>query len=625
MRFLDLAWTALVLVIGNSIHAQLMYRVSECRGIYGPKDTSSYHNGSISVKISPFSNSGSIAISILNYLDSSLIARNPFTENEFICTQTGVNLGQCQPNELGKLHFLKPSESGYHDALSPILNERILWVPPSTPINAIESGLKKRQQSPNQTLPTSAASNVSTATAALGPTLTTSFLNASPLPSATASVHFATNSTFLFQYEVPVAGMYCVLMLTQQQKDVDYNVEIIMAEPYGLLPGLFYPALIFYGVISMAYLLVGIIWMSLSFRYWADLLPIQHFVSGVIAFLIIEMALNFGLYDSYNSSGVVSVALMVIVAIFNSGRISLSFFMLLIVALGYGVVKPTLGDTMKRCIGLTAIHFAFGVAYAIAALLSVEKNAILVVAVTLPLSLTMMVFYVWIFTGITETMQRLELRRQSVKLLMYERLGYILSTSAVAILAVAVANSVNFSYRNDPQWISTQWKWRWMLLDGSMNAIYFIVFVCIMLLWRPTENNQRYGLDQLAQDDPDEDINGIKLHDVLHGPDDLDDFDDEFGQFHDDGMESADEVLRWVEQNVGSTNTYSGTTNSQPTGSKSHHVTAATGVGLGELGARSRNAPQYSTTVSVVGAGTHARLPSEDTGLPDAHSSDKLI
>ncbi|KAH6565798.1 hypothetical protein BASA60_009806 [Batrachochytrium salamandrivorans] len=554
-------------------------------------------------RLVPFSNSGSIAISILNYLDSSLIARNPFTENEFICTQTGVNLGQCQPNELGKLHFLKPSESGYHDALSPILNERILWVPPSTPINAIESGLKKRQQSPNQTLPTSAASNVSTATAALGPTLTTSFLNASPLPSATASVHFATNSTFLFQYEVPVAGMYCVLMLTQQQKDVDYNVEIIMAEPYGLLPGLFYPALI-------------------------------HFVSGVIAFLIIEMALNFGLYDSYNSSGVVSVALMVIVAIFNSGRISLSFFMLLIVALGYGVVKPTLGDTMKRCIGLTAIHFAFGVAYAIAALLSVEKNAILVVAVTLPLSLTMMVFYVWIFTGITETMQRLELRRQSVKLLMYERLGYILSTSAVAILAVAVANSVNFSYRNDPQWISTQWKWRWMLLDGSdttrsLKVGYLMLttscVVCIMLLWRPTENNQRYGLDQLAQDDPDEDINGIKLHDVLHGPDDLDDFDDEFGQFHDDGMESADEVLRWVEQNVGSTNTYSGTTNSQPTGSKSHHVTAATGVGLGELGARSRNAPQYSTTVSVAGAGTHARLPSEDTGLPDAHSSDKLI
>lgn len=34
-----------------------------------------------------------------------------------------------------------------------------------------------------------------------------------------------------------------------------------------------------------------------------------------------------------------------------------------------------------------------------------------------------------------------------------------------------------------------------------MNIIYFIVFSAIVLLWRPTDNNERYGLQQLGEID----------------------------------------------------------------------------------------------------------------------------
>ena len=59
---------------------------------------------------------------------------------------------------------------------------------------------------------------------------------------------------------------------------------------------------------------------------------------------------------------------MVIVAVLNAGRNSFSFFLLLIVCLGYGVVKPTLGKTMLIVRGLAATHFVFGVIYAVASL-----------------------------------------------------------------------------------------------------------------------------------------------------------------------------------------------------------------------------------------------------------------
>nr|KAJ3420562.1 hypothetical protein HK105_005520 [Polyrhizophydium stewartii] len=206
---------------------------------------------------------------------------------------------------------------------------------------------------------------------------------------------------------------------------------------------------------------------------------------------------------------------------------------------------------MKRCVMLAALHFVFGVSYSAASLLAVEKNVALVVFLAIPLGLTMMGFYTWFFTGLMRTMQTLELRRQSVKLLMYKRLGYILTGSAIAIFVIAIANSINISHRNDPQWVASQWRWRWMLLDGSMNIVYFVVFVLIAVLWRPTENNQRYGLDQLAQDDPDEEMShGIRLRDVTQPSDDFDEFDEDFGGLQADEFESADEVLKWVEQNV---------------------------------------------------------------------------
>lgn len=144
----------------------------------------------------------------------------------------------------------------------------------------------------------------------------------------------------------------------------------------------------------------------------------------------------------------------------------------------------------------------------------------MVLFLALPLSLTMTWFYIWTMSALTATMQHLESRRQGVKLLMYKRLWYILCASLALIFVMFVVNSVNMSHRRDPEWIANQWKWRWMLLDGSLNLIYLCSFTGIAFLWMPTSNNDRYGLDQLPSDDPDDAYavldheEGIKLRSV---------------------------------------------------------------------------------------------------------------
>ena len=56
-------------------------------------------------------------------------------------------------------------------------------------------------------------------------------------------------------------------------------------------------------------------------------------------------------YLNNNGANLGSRVLLVVVAVLNAVRNSFSFFLLLIVCMGYGVVKPSLGRTMVyvRC------------------------------------------------------------------------------------------------------------------------------------------------------------------------------------------------------------------------------------------------------------------------------------
>jgi hypothetical protein len=101
----------------------------------------------------------------------------------------------------------------------------------------------------------------------------------------------------------------------------------------------------------------------------------------MIVLLLIEMTVIYRYYSYINGPGHSGVAkgLLLMVAVLNSARNSLSFFMLLITSMGYGVVRPSLGPIMMKvrfgpsaCFALYslsvsqarslgAIHFIFGV------------------------------------------------------------------------------------------------------------------------------------------------------------------------------------------------------------------------------------------------------------------------
>ncbi|KAK9765923.1 hypothetical protein K7432_005363 [Basidiobolus ranarum] len=199
---------------------------------------------------------------------------------------------------------------------------------------------------------------------------------------------------YFIEYPITRTGYYCV---SAKAISGHFSTTVDWRNPFGQLASYDYPKLPLYGLLAIVYLTVGIVWSIGTIRYWSEILPVQNYVSGLIAVIAIEMGFTFGYWQYYNKHGEKSIFLLIMSVIFNAGRDSLSFFVLLIVCLGYGVVKPSLGSTMRKCIALSIAHFIFGCIYASsAALNSTQPGSLVVLLASLPLSLVFTTFYVWI-------------------------------------------------------------------------------------------------------------------------------------------------------------------------------------------------------------------------------------
>ncbi|CAG8658058.1 973_t:CDS:2, partial [Paraglomus occultum] len=74
------------------------------------------------------------------------------------------------------------------------------------------------------------------------------------------------------KYEIQKTGYYCMLAYFS---DENFMARVEWKNPYGELPGSDYPKLPFYGLLSLVYLAIGVVWMILSILHWREILPVQ--------------------------------------------------------------------------------------------------------------------------------------------------------------------------------------------------------------------------------------------------------------------------------------------------------------------------------------------------------------
>ncbi|KAM4607030.1 transmembrane protein 87A [Polymixia lowei] len=336
-----------------------------------------------------------------------------------------------------------------------------------------------------------------------------------------------------------------VVKITSNKQDANWNltVNIVMKGTHGFISVTEWPLMLFYMVMCVVYILYALLWFIWAACYWKDLLRIQFWIAGVIFLGMVEKAVFCAEYENTNTVGSASPGLLIFAELVSALKRTLARLLVIIVSLGYGIVKPRLGTVMHRVVGLGVLYFAFA---SIEGVLRITgaKDSDLTLLANIPLALLDSSLCWWIFVSLAQTIKTLKLRRNPVKLSLYRHFTNTLIFAVIASVIFLVWTTKKFRLAD----CQSDWIELWVD-DAFWRFLFSIILLVIMFLWRPSANNQRYAFTPLIDDSDDEEIeeflassnlaDGIKLRTA---------------KIETNGTvkpaSNPDEDLKWVEDNI---------------------------------------------------------------------------
>lgn len=222
---------------------------------------------------------------------------------------------------------------------------------------------------------------------------------------------------------------------------------------------------------------------------------------------------------------------------------AISRCVLVMVSLGWGVVRDTLGDQLIKIVILGIVFSISSFARDVAEVVFVEEIQTwslekeeevydVFTILTFVVAGIDCIFYMWILDALNSTMQYLENMNQSNKLKRYLRLRLILLISILFGIVWAVFGIVDASMETAIMDDGQEW-----IIRGMWLVNYSFVLVAIALLWKPDPRAKEFayvmelpsvGDDTVLQQstsiqDNDDDEMNVRYSDNSHGKFTIDD------------------------------------------------------------------------------------------------------
>jgi len=301
----------------------------------------------------------------------------------------------------------------------------------------------------------------------------------------------------IYHHDISETGVYIILMAAcdADAPAVVLNGRIDSLDPYGYLPADQFANLPFYGLLSLCYTLLAFAWIVLCVLHRSELIILQYWITGVLAFGLLETAVEYAYFLSWNDSGLQHVGITIAATVFGVCKRALSRIVIQFVALGYGIVRPSLGDDLHRVIFLGSTYFLLSLIYTLstkfasnsATMSDPEYNFLsLVILMLAGVDTT---FYIWTITSINNLLVTLAARKLVTKYLLYRNFRYVLFVSLFFTFVWVIYGSIQVSY--DGYGEDSTWKTKWTV-DALWELTYFILFLTVCVLWAPYKNNARY-------------------------------------------------------------------------------------------------------------------------------------
>ncbi|KAI4896636.1 hypothetical protein NFI96_029889 [Prochilodus magdalenae] len=354
----------------------------------------------------------------------------------------------------------------------------------------------------------------------------------------------------------------------------EIELEVSMEGPYQYISASEWPLMIFYMVMCIIYVVLGVLWLALSACYWRDLLRIQFWIGGVIFLGMLEKAVYYAEFQSIRYDGLSVQGAVVFAEVLSAVKRTLARVLVIIASLGYGIVKPRLGALLHRVVGVGLLYLSFSIVEGVLRVtseqggssrllcdivlavtdscivwwisfnISAEDDLVLLAAI--PLAVLDSTLCWWIsciaLCLLAQTMKLLRLRRNVVKLSLYRHFTNTLIFAVIASVIFIIWTTKTFKLSK----CQSDWRELW-IDDAFWRFLFSTILLVIMFLWRPSANNQRYAFSPLVDEVSDEEeaeqlmneaFEGVKMRGIK-------------SEVNGSAKASrVDEDLKWVEENI---------------------------------------------------------------------------
>ena len=197
----------------------------------------------------------------------------------------------------------------------------------------------------------------------------------------------------------------------------------------------------------------------------------------------------------------------------NASKRAVSRCLVIMLSLGWGVIRDTLGETKRHIIIVGIVYFILSSTRVIGEeVLQKEleeahgepsvKLFDFVKCVTVVLVLVDTFIYLWIFDSLSGTVQYLQNMNQNMKLKRYLRFRLILSFSVLFAVIWGVFEIVNHFMQTGI--LSYEQKWA---VNGFWELNYLVILISVAVLWRPHPDAKNYAyVMELSSDANDMDM-----------------------------------------------------------------------------------------------------------------------
>ena len=298
------------------------------------------------------------------------------------------------------------------------------------------------------------------------------------------------------------SGTYVVLYANcnERGREVYVTGESVWKSVHGYVPGELYGFMIFYTVITVIYFGL-LIWYGISmYVNEKSRIKIENWILFAICLGLLEMIFRTGDYFVWNADGYRSPFIMWIAVLAGALKQGLSRCLIVMVSLGWGVVRDSLGSAQRTLIVfLGAVYILVTavsdlmVVFAIEDMNSLsyttEEHIFTVVKkLTVIASFIDFIFIIWILYALYTTMRYLRNMNQSCKLERYVKLRCLLLfliMFATMWTVFMLVDSVN-----EESILQEEHAWT---TDAASEIKYLFLLIGVAFLWRPNPSAREYA------------------------------------------------------------------------------------------------------------------------------------